>query len=85
MDATVVRVANGLHLGVTRCRYHLCQQCRFAVDCLSDHGLNCRKSQGRFSRYAAIIDIVMRSLVVAKIPSHLEPSGSIGCQMPRWC
>ena len=72
MDDSVVRVATHLHLGVTQCRPHLCQQCGVH---LGTQGLSCRKSYDRFSRHATTNDIVKMSLAAAKIPSPLEPSG----------
>ena len=61
-----------LYASLTLCRPHFCQQCGVAVGHLGTHGLSCRESQGHFSRHAAIIDIVKRSLAVTKIPSHLN-------------
>ena len=42
---------------------------------MATHGLNCRCSEGRHHRHAAVNDIIHRALSSAKIPSRLEPSG----------
>ena len=60
---------------VPLCRPHNCHHCGLEVDSLSTHGFNCRWSEGRHYRHAALNDIVHRALAVAKIPSCLEPSG----------
>ena len=72
MEDEVIRVAAGLRLGATLCHPHQCHQCGADVDQLALHGL---ESQGRHPRYAAMNELVRRSLASAKIPSHLEPSG----------
>ena len=41
---------------------HICHHCGGHVDALATHGLSCNKSQGRFSRHAAINAIIHRSL-----------------------
>ena len=64
MDNDSIWVAFGLSLGANLCVLHQCE-----------HGLSCKWSQGRHSRHATINDILHRSLVSAKISSHLEPSG----------
>ena len=76
MDDDVVRVAVGLRLGVSLCQPHHCHQCGTEVDHLGLHGLSCRKSQGRHSRHAAINELIRRALASARVPSHLEPSGT---------
>lgn len=45
------------------------------MDQLGHHGLSCQKSAGRFSRHAALNDIIRRSLASANVPALLEPSG----------
>ena len=76
MDDNMVRVAVGLHLGVSLCQPHQCHQCGTEVDHLGLHGLSCRMSQGRHSRHAAVNELIRRALASAKVPSHLEPSGA---------
>ena len=75
MDDDVMRIAAGLRLGVAICHSHQCCSCGSDVNSLGTHGLSCRSSSGRHCRHAAVNDIVNRSLDLAKIPSHLEPSG----------
>ena len=75
MDNDTIRVAVGLRLGVPLCRPHTCVHCGSDVDAQGTHGLSCQYSQGRHFRHAAMNDIVHRSLVAAKIPARLEPSG----------
>ena len=75
MDDDTIRVAVGLRLGAPLCRPHTCVHCGSDVDTQGTHGLSCRYSQGRHFRHAAVNDIVHRSLVAAKIPARLEPSG----------
>ena len=62
-------------LGANLCVVHWCEHCGVEVDQLATHGLSCKWSQIRHSWHAAINDIIHRSLVSAKIPSRLEPSG----------
>ena len=76
MDDNVVRVAVGLCLGVTLCQPHQCHQCGTEVDQLGLHGFSCRMSQGRHSRHAAVNELIRRALASAKVPPHLEPSGT---------
>ena len=78
MDNNTVRVAVGLRLGAAICHPHTCCHCGVEVDHLATHGLNCRKSEGRHFRHAALNDIVHRALSSANIPSRLEPVG-ISC------
>ena len=75
MDDNTVRVAVGLRLGTSLCRPHLCAHCGAEVECKATHDLNCRWSEGRHYRHAALNDIVHRALTSAHIPSRLEPSG----------
>ena len=75
MDDDTVRVAVGLRWGAPLCRPHNCHHCVLEVDSLATHGLNCRWSEGRHYRHAALNDTVHRTLSAAKIPSRLEPSG----------
>ena len=75
MDNEVIHIALGLCLGLPLCDPHPCTQCNHKVDRLGTHGLSCRFSKGCHSRHAAVNDIINRSLVSLKIPSHQEPSG----------
>ena len=73
MDADMMRVA----LGVSLCQPHPCHQCWTEVHHLGLHGLSCRMSQGRHSRHAAVNELIRRALALAKVPSHLEPWGTL--------
>ena len=75
MDDETIRVAVGLRLGASLCHPYQCQHCGGEVDSLGTHGLSCRWSEGRFSRHAALNEIIHRSLQSANVPSHLEPAG----------
>ena len=46
----------------------LCQHCGTEVDCFATHGLNCRHSEGRIFRHAALNDIIMPRW--AEPPAH---------------
>ena len=54
---------------------HIYARCGEDVDQYATHGLSCRWSQARHSRHEEINDIIHHSLVSAKIPSRLEPTG----------
>ena len=73
MDAVMMRVA----LGVSLCQPHPCHQCWTEVHHLGLHGLSCRMSQGRHSRHAAVNELIKTALALAKVPSHLEPWGTL--------
>ena len=75
MDDNTVRVAVGLHLGVSLCHPHSCIHCGEEVSHLGTHGLSCKFSQGQHFRHGALNEIVHRALTAAHIPSCLEPSG----------
>ena len=75
LDNESVCIAIGLRLGAQLSHPIPCQQCGQQVDELGRHGLSCLKSQGRFSRHAAINAIIKEKLMAAQIPSTLEPSG----------
>ena len=62
MDDDTVRVAVSLRLGAPLCRPHNCHHCGLEVDNLATHGLNCRWSEGRHYRHAALNDIVWNHL-----------------------
>ena len=72
MDDDVIRIAVGLRLGLALCHPHACSDCGAEVNVDGIHGLSCRYSRGRHSRYSALNDIVKCSLEAAKIPSPLE-------------
>ena len=65
MNDDVIRIAAGLHLG---CHPHQCHHCKATVDELGSHGLSCSKNEGHLPRHAGI-NIIQRSLMVARIPS----------------
>ena len=72
---TMKLLAVGLRLGATLCYPHKCRHCGYEVDQLATHSLSCWWSKGRHPCHAAINDILCQSLVVAKVPSRLEPNG----------
>ena len=72
MEDEIIRVSVGLRLGVPLCELHECLFCGGHEDWFGIHGLKCRHS-----KYAAINDIIKRSLNSIKVPSHLEPTGII--------
>ena len=69
MDDHTTRIAVGLRLGTPLCQPHICHHCGGHVDALTTHGLSCIKSQGHFSRHAAINAIIHRSLAAINVPS----------------
>ena len=75
MSNDVIWTTIGLRLGAVIVQPHTCTHCGKEVDHQAHHGLSFRSSQGRISRHNALNDIIHRSLVVAKIPSLLEPCG----------
>ena len=75
MSDDVIRVAAGLRLGVPLYQPHHCTNCGAHVDTLGTHGLSCRFSRECQPRHALLNDIIKRTLEVAKVPCHLEPSG----------
>ena len=52
-----VREAVGLRLGTNICETHICQ-CGVRVDVNGIHGLACKRSGGRHSRYGLLNDVV---------------------------
>ena len=48
---------------------------RYSVDAPGRHALSCRKSTGCHHRHGELNESVLRSLVAARVPSHLEPTG----------
>ena len=75
MDNDTTRVAICLRLGSPICRLHQCAHCGANINSQTTHSLNCRWSEGRHHRHASINDILYHSLVAARVPSRLEPSG----------
>ena len=75
LDDEAVHITVGLHLGLPLCRPYQCVHYGSLVDGLDTHGLSCQFSKGRHPRHAGINDVIKRSLDVAQIPSHLEPTG----------
>ena len=77
MDDSVIRIATGLHLGLSICTPHALVSALWysAVDELGTHGLSYRKSQGRHPRHGAANDFISHAFTAAGPPSHLEPSG----------
>ena len=75
MDNDTIRIAIGLRLGSPLCQPHKCVHCGSDVNKFGTHGLSCRWSQGRHSRHSEINSIIHRSLVSARVPSRLEPTG----------
>ncbi|XP_061713148.1 uncharacterized protein LOC133521996 [Cydia pomonella] len=76
LEPHTLRVAACLRLGVRVCAPHRCP-CGTDVDVLGHHGLSCQRSAGRFSRHAALNDILRRSLASVNVPALLEPPGII--------
>jgi hypothetical protein len=74
LEPHTLRVATCLRLGVRVCAPHTCP-CGSDVNALGHHGLSCQKSAGRFSRHAALNDILRRSLASVNVPALLEPPG----------
>ena len=83
LDDESLRIAVGLRLGCFLSSPHVCAHCGEHVDQFATHGLSCRWSQGRFSRHGEINDIIHRSLVSARVPSRLEPSGLLRSDRKR--
>ncbi|CAL8119405.1 unnamed protein product [Orchesella dallaii] len=76
LDADTLRIAVSLRLGLDICQTHTCV-CGVTVDATGRHGLSCCKSAGRFSRHAALNDVIRRALNTAGYPSVLEPPGLV--------
>lgn len=74
LEPNTLRLSVSLRLGVPVCAPHRCP-CGKEVDRLGHHGLSCQISAGRFSRHAALNDIIRRSLASVNIPALLEPTG----------
>ena len=75
MSNDMIRISIGLRVGAPIVQPHTCVQCGKEVDHHARHGLSCKSSQGRLSRHNALNNVIYRSLVAAKVPSRLEPSG----------
>ena len=74
LDEESVRIAVSLRLGAPICLAHKCK-CTAQVQNDGLHGLDCKKSAGRFARHAELNNIIHRSLTTIGHPSVLEPSG----------
>ena len=75
-EAVRVRVAVGLRLGAKLCVPHQCP-CGAKVDPECTHGLACRRSAGRITRYHALNDLVCRAVGRANVPAVKEPAGLV--------
>ena len=75
MDDDVIWIAVGLRLGIPICHPQQCHHCKATVGELGSHGLSCSKNESRYTHHATINSIVQRYLMVARIPSILEPAG----------
>ena len=73
LDDEAVRLAVGLHLGVSLCSPHQCTCCT-PVTALGTHGLSCRRNKGRVARHAALNDMVYRACVRAGVAAVKEPA-----------
>ena len=71
LDNSSLRISIALRLGAPVCLPHTCV-CGVYVYRTGIHGLSCRKSTGRLSRYSAVIDLIKRSPLLAEISSKLE-------------
>ncbi|XP_063366199.1 uncharacterized protein LOC134654659 [Cydia amplana] len=74
LEPNTLRLSICLRLGIPVCAPHRCP-CGADVDQLGHHGLSCQRSAGRFSRHAALNDIIRRSLASVNVPALLEPTG----------
>ena len=74
LDNESFRVSVSLRLGGNICQNHRCR-CGEEIDTKGLHGLKCKKSSGRFSRHAAVNDLIHRALKSGDVPSILEPVG----------
>ena len=63
-------IVSGLRLGCQLSFPHV----REDVDHYAIHGQSCKWSLGRHSRHGVINDIIHGSLILAKMPSRLEPT-----------
>jgi len=68
------RVGVGLKLGGTLCQPHTCRLCYANVSTSGEHGLSCRRSQGRHPRHTMLNDEVKATLVKAQVPAVREPA-----------
>ena len=68
-DNTTVQVAVGLWLGTKVCKPHQF----YHFNGVGNHGLSCKWSEDYHNHHAALF-----IMSAAKIPSQLEPSGTIG-------
>ena len=73
IDNISLRIAIALRLGAPVCLPHTCV-CETSVDRTGIYGLSSRKSAGRLSCPSAVNDLIKRALLLAEIPSKLEPT-----------
>jgi len=81
----------GLRLGANLCLPHTCQ-CGTRVDARGNHGLACRRSQGRITRHSQLNDAIQRALSRAGVQATREPAGLLrddgkrpdGCTVVAW-
>ena len=69
-----IRVAVGLCLGVALCQAHQ-YPCRTLVKVKGLHGLSCKFSSGKHSRYTSINNIIYRACCRSDIPALKKPTG----------
>ena len=70
-----IRIAIGLHLGVSLCVPHTCPRCGMDEVHSGVQGLSCRNSQGIIPCHSALNDIIHWALTAANVPATLEPRG----------
>jgi len=57
---------------------HVAVVCQSLVEGTKDlHGLSCRRSAGRLSRYATVIDVLARAFRGVNVPTPLEHTGFV--------
>ena len=71
-DDNTLRISVGLHLGTAIGVPHLCHCCGKEVTAFGIHGLSCKSSSGRHHRYAAINEIMHRSLSTGHLMQQLS-------------
>ena len=69
-----IRVAVGLRLGLNLCEAHSCP-CGALVSARGTHGLSCKRSAGRSTRYHQVNGLIWRALKRCDVPATKEPSG----------
>ena len=91
LDDNAIKVAVGLRLGANLCTPHTCH-CGTLVDARGNHGLACRRSQGRLTRHSLLNDTIQRALSRAGVQATREPVGLLrndgkrpdGCTVVAW-